>query len=159
MRIGVISDSHGDRAGIIRALNHMSKVDVIFHLGDFAKDGEYIKSFHPANLYVVRGNCDFFADTSAPVKIILEIGEKKIFATHGHRYRVKDGLNILYYKALETGADIVLYGHTHSSQIIKVDNRVIMNPGSVSRPRDAGNPTYGIIEITKGNIKADIMEF
>jgi hypothetical protein len=159
LKIGIISDSHGNRDRLMKALDHMGKADIIFHLGDFIRDSEYIRDFHQGRLYVVRGNCDIFVDSDISSNLMIDLEGKKIFATHGHRYKVKDGLNALYYKGLEIGADIVLFGHTHCSQIIRVDNMVMMNPGSVSRPRNTGNPTYGIIEIIKGNIKPDIIEF
>ncbi len=159
MKIGVLSDSHGNRNSLIKALKKMGKVDVIFHLGDFVKDSEHIGNFHQGHIYVVGGNCDCFVNANAPSELEVDIGGKKVFATHGHKYRVKNGLNTLYYKGIEIGADIILFGHTHNSQIIKVDDMVMMNPGSISRPRNAQRSTYGIIEIENGNIKPGIFEF
>ena len=72
---------------------------------------------------------------------------------------MKDGINALYYKGLEIGADIVLFGHTHCPQIVRVDEMVLLNPGSVFRQGNTRQPTYGIIEITNGNIKPVIVEF
>ena len=159
MKIGIISDSHGDNNAVEKAVKLMAGVDAIIHLGDYAKDGKYIRKLHPGQLYVVSGNCDFFTDADTPSELVLEMEGKKVFVTHGHKYRVKDGLNTLYYRVLELDADIVLFGHTHSSQIVKVEGMVFLNPGSVSRPRNTKRPTYGIIEISKGNIKPEIKEF
>ena len=159
MRIGVISDSHGDKNAVEKAVKQMAGVDAIFHLGDYAKDGELIKKLHPGQLYVVSGNCDFFTDADTPSELLLEMEGKRVFVTHGHKYGVKDGLNKLYYKGQELGADIVLFGHTHSSQVVRVEEMVLFNPGSVSRPRNTKRPTYGIIEISNGNIKPVIIEF
>jgi putative phosphoesterase len=159
MRIAAISDSHGDKDALNRALKHMAGVDVIFHLGDYSKDIEHIKGFYSGQLYVVSGNCDCFINKGVPSELTAEIGGKRFFVTHGHKFRVKDGLNTLYYKGLELGADIVLFGHTHSSQVVMVGDMVILNPGSVSKPRNTQRPTYGIIEIHKGNIKPEIVEF
>lgn len=159
MRIGVISDSHGDSKAIVRALDHMGEADVIFHLGDYVKDCEHIKKIHSGPIYKVSGNCDFFTDTNTPSEQRIAIGGKTVFAVHGHKYRVKDGIKVLYYKGLEIGADIVLFGHTHSARIVRVDEMVFLNPGSVSRPRNVHRPTYGIIEIQNGNIKPVIVEF
>ena len=39
MRIGVISDSHGDRKALKGAVEAMGDVAVIFHLGDYVDDG------------------------------------------------------------------------------------------------------------------------
>ena len=159
MKIGVISDSHGDKKTIEKAVKQMAGVDAIFHLGDYAKDGKYIHGLHPGQLYVVSGNGDFFIDANTPNELTVEIDGKRIFATHGHKYKVKDGLNPLYYKGLELGANIVLFGHTHISQVIRVGEMVLLNPGSISRPRNTQRPTYGIIEILNGYIKPVIIEF
>lgn len=159
MKIGIISDSHGDNSAVEMAVKHMTGVDAIIHLGDYARDGKYIKKLYPGQLYVVSGNCDFFTDADTPSELVLEMEGKRFLVTHGHKYRVKDGLNTLYYKGQELGADIVLFGHTHSSQIVGVGGMVLLNPGSVSRPRNTKRPTYGIIEISKGNIKPEINEF
>lgn len=159
MKIGVISDSHGNKQALEKALNHMGKADVIFHLGDYVKDSEYIKEFHSGPIYCVKGNCDFFIDVKAPNERLELLKDKKVFAVHGHRYGVKDGIKDLYSKGLKIGADVILFGHTHCAGIVRVDEMIILNPGSVSRPRDAKPPTYGIIEIQRGNIKAVIVDF
>lgn len=163
MRIGILSDTHGDKANLIRALQDMGEVDAIFHLGDYIKDVDYIEAVYSGDIYVVHGNCDLFAGVSDdgniyPSEIVVTLEDKKIFATHGHRYRAKEGLNTLYYKSKEIKADIVLFGHTHCSKIICIDEMVMMNPGSISRPRNKSRSTYGIIEITNGNIKPEIVE-
>jgi len=41
MRIGVISDTHGDQAAIRKAIKVISKVDIWLHAGDCSQDGEY----------------------------------------------------------------------------------------------------------------------
>jgi putative phosphoesterase len=159
MKIGIISDSHGDNSAVEMAVKHMTGVDAIIHLGDYARDSKYIKKLYPGQLYVVSGNCDFFTDADTPSELVLEMEGKRFLVTHGHKYRVKDGLNTLYYRGLELDVDIVLFGHTHSSQIVRVEGMVLLNPGSVSRPRNTKRPTYGIIEISKGNINPEINEF
>ncbi|MDI6707044.1 MAG: metallophosphoesterase [Bacillota bacterium] len=159
MRIGILSDSHGDKKNIVKALQEMGKVDFLFHLGDYAKDAEYIKDFYKGEIIAVHGNCDHFTGLgSYPPEVLLTIEGKNVFATHGHRYRVKDGLNTLYYRGKEIEADIILFGHTHCSKIIKIDEMVMMNPGSVSSSRNKSRSTYGIIEITDDEVKADILE-
>ncbi len=159
MKIGVLSDSHGDRQALEKALERMGEVDVVFHLGDYVKDVERIKKVYSGPIYNVKGNCDFFVNAIAPLEHQITLKGKKIFAVHGHKYNVKFGIKALYYKSLEIGADIVLFGHTHCAGIIRVDGMVFLNPGSVSIPRDGKPPTYGIIKISKGSIKPKIVEF
>lgn len=57
-------------------------------------------------------------------------------------------LDNLYYRALELGADIVLFGHTHVHINLLHDNIIILNPGSPSFPRGMSRTkTFGLIEI------------
>lgn len=45
--------------------------------------------------------------------------------------------------ALEYGYDVVMYGHTHVPYIEIGDDVTILNPGSISYPRQAGRkPTF-----------------
>ena len=39
----------------------------------------------------------------------------KIFFTHGHKWGVKYSTDRLFYKAKEIGAQIALFGHTHTA--------------------------------------------
>jgi putative phosphoesterase len=163
LRIGVISDTHGDSIGTENALRQMEQVDVIFHLGDYVKDIDVINRRFSGKVYAVQGNCDQLSVSAAerakyPTEILVTLVGKRIFATHGHNYRVKDGLNALYCKGLEIGANVVLFGHTHSPTIIKVEGMVIMNPGSISQHRNKRSSTYGIIEINDDGIFSEIVQ-
>ena len=51
--------------------------------------------------------------------------------THGHIHRVKSGYGALIADARTTGAQAVLFGHTHSSYCSKEsDGLWVLNPGS-----------------------------
>ena len=68
--------------------------------------------------------------------------------THGHYYNVSAGLELLKNEAIARGANIVMFGHTHRP-LINIDDEVtIINPGSLSYPRQDGRrPSYIIMEI------------
>ena len=51
---------------------------------------------------------------------------------------MKYGLNNIYYKTREVGADVGLFGHTHQELIIRENGILLMNPGSPSLPRGRG---------------------
>ena len=59
---------------------------------------------------------------------MLEIQNKKILLTHGHRYRVKYGYDRLLSRAKEISADIVVFGHTHVPENTYIDNILLFNP-------------------------------
>ena len=57
-------------------------------------------------------------------------------------------LDYLREHALEYGYDVVMYGHTHVPYIEIGDDVTILNPGSISYPRQPGRkPTFLIMEI------------
>ena len=78
--------------------------------------------------------------------MVVTLGGKKIYCTHGHAEHVKYGTDELICRARQEGADIVLYGHTHSGVTAYDDGLYIMNPGSI---RDGH---YGMIDIVPGGI-------
>lgn len=156
MRIGVISDTHRIISSIERLECEIKGLDVLIHLGDNVDDIMIIQKFYKGNIINVKGNCDF--STKTPNDRLEEICGKKIFMTHGDRYGVKENLIKLRYKALETGADIVLYGHTHVGQIDFQEGIWYINPGSASLPRD-GDRSFAIITIEKENIKPKLIRF
>lgn len=93
----------------------------------------------------VRGNCDSEVDQMvlkfnimAEYAIIYD-GERMIFATHGHKFN-KDNL-----PSLKKG-DILLHGHTHIPVNKSIDGITVMNPGSVSIPKENSWHGYMIIE-------------
>lgn len=156
MHIGVISDTHRIIGSIEQLGGEIKHVDVLIHLGDNVDDISIIKKYYKGTIINVKGNCDF--STSVPNDRLEEIGEKKIFLTHGHRYGVKENLSRLRYKALETGADIVLYGHTHIAKIDFQEGIWYINPGSASLPRD-GDRSYAIININEEKIEPNLIRF
>lgn len=146
MKIAVISDTHGMNKDIIEALVSIDKPDMLIHLGDYVEDGEKISKILGIPLTIVSGNGD--PGSNYDEDQLIEVNGKKLFLTHGHRYKVVRNLDTLYYKALEMGADIALYGHTHVPVNIVYDDLIIMNPGSPSLPRSqSATKTFGLISI------------
>ena len=107
-----------------------------------------------SNFYAVRGNCD---GISLPDEIEFTVEDVKVFATHGHLYKVKSGLLNLEYKAKEVGADLVLYGHTHCADITVGGNITLINGGSMSYSY-LGERSYCYVVIDKKNIIAKIVK-
>lgn len=134
LRLGIVSDSHGDLYMLEKAIGLMGKVDMLIHLGDHYKDIIRVNSKYNYEVHYVPGNNDYLSDGKSEKTI--EVMGKRLFLTHGHRYNVNLGIMNLSYKAEELGADIVLFGHTHRYTLEYSANIFLLNPGSVSRPRD-----------------------
>ncbi|MDP4144603.1 MAG: metallophosphoesterase [Bacillota bacterium] len=153
MRIGVLSDTHRQHYMIRKAMEYLSDVDLLIHLGDNVQDVEEISTYYKGEVIAVRGNCDFNVYES--FDRVESIGGKKFFITHGHNYNVKKDLTELKYKAIEVGADIALFGHTHISQIAFEEGIWFVNPGSTSLSRNENN-SFATIDINEGKIEAHI---
>ena len=70
---------------------------------------------------------------------ILALGSHAIYATHGHVY------NENHLPPMKEG-DILLHGHTHVLKAEQREGYILLNPGSVSIPKEGNPPTYGILD-------------
>lgn len=154
MLIGVISDTHRYNWVIENAVKKLGNPDILIHLGDNVQDIFEIKKYFKGRIINVKGNCDFSVEV--PSEKIEIIENKKFFITHGHRYDVKYDISRLRYRALEAEADVVVYGHSHISQILFVDGIWFINPGSPAVPRD-GCSSVATISIIDGTINPSII--
>ena len=84
----------------------------------------------------------------------------RVAMTHGHNQHVERGVDILKYWALQNEADVVLYGHTHVPVVEQSSQMTILNPGSISRPRQSGfECTYAWMEfLPNGEISIEIVK-
>lgn len=153
MRILVVSDTHGDFNSLSKAVKAQPTAEVIIHCGDGDEQVQLLKDTVKDKMIVgVRGNCDWCS--MLPATEMLNICGKKIFVTHGHLYDAKVGLNRLRYAAMENGADIVLFGHTHNAFDEYIDGLYMLNPGSCH----GYYASYGYIDITEnGEIVTNIV--
>ena len=79
---------------------------------------------------------------------LIQIGGHKVFITHGNHYGGEFGIPTMREIAKENGADIVMFGHSHKPVIEKSGDVTVINPGSISRPRQDGfRPTYMVMNI------------
>ncbi len=156
MRVLVVSDSHRRTGVIEKIIESQPDVRHIFFLGDNVSDIEDLELIYPNKVFhIVCGNCDF--GSMLPSSGIEIIGGKSIFYTHGHTFFVKYGISKLKELARNNNYDIVLYGHTHISQILYEDGIYFVNPGSAAASRQGRN-SYAVIDITEKGIMPVIIE-
>lgn len=136
-KLFVFSDSHGKTDRLHRLVARLEG-DYFIHCGDFGMDLQGNNVFH------VRGNCDPWS--KAPLEVLLQIEERTIWITHGHKQRIKSGLHSLLYGAQEKGADIVLFGHSHEMTAVEEQGVLLLNPGSISLPPPGQPASY--LELT-----------
>jgi len=169
MKIGLISDTHGDLAAFEKAYEFLEGSDVIMHSGDLFYHGLFnsIKdTYNPLELSKLinkikkpvifsRGNCDSEVDQLAvdfnildPVRIFY-FNENIIYLHHGHKKNDEGLLDL----SKKFRFNIVVSGHTHIYRIEKKENVIFINPGSPSLPKSGNPPSVGLIDFDNNVIK------
>lgn len=151
MRALIMSDSHGWEQEVANIIErHQGEVDAVIHCGDseLAEESPVLK-----NAYIVRGNCDFGVDF--PEEITQEVKGVKFYVAHGHLLNVKMTAMNLVYKAQESDADVVCFGHTHVPVAFEEQGILIINPGSIRLPRQISVGTYVILDKSESDIRVD----
>ena len=146
MKVLIVSDTHGRNANLEKLISMAKPFDSLIHLGDVEGSEEYIRRLVDGPVRIVSGNNDFFCDL--PREIEVEIGKYKVLLTHGHYYYVSLNTDELYRQARARGIDIVMFGHTHKPYLETRGGVTVLNPGSLSYPRQAGRrPSYIWMEL------------
>ena len=147
MKVLIVSDTHGREDNLEKVLEKESPIDAMVHLGDVEGSEDYIRILTDAPVYMVAGNNDFYTDL--PGQAVIDLDGYRAFITHGHGYHVSYSPNRLVAEALHRNAQIAMYGHTHVPHLEQVEGVIVLNPGSLSYPRQAGRePSYIIMETT-----------
>ena len=129
MKILIVSDTHRRDGNLREIIEKQSPFDMLIHLGDTEGSEAYFKEWVNNDncvIRVVRGNNDFFSQTDREKEI--SIGKYRAFLTHGH-----------------------MFGHTHKPHLEYCeDGLVVLNPGSLSYPRQDGRkPSYMLMELDR----------
>jgi len=147
VKIGIISDTHGNWNSIDNAVTLAQEMDMWLHCGDCVPDAEYLQTLVDVPVYGVAGNCDW-PMTDTCYERIIEVEGHKIFLTHGHNYGARYTTEYIMEAAESKGADIAVYGHTHIVDNVK-GSVLVLNPGSASRPRDESRGSFMIMNLQR----------
>jgi putative phosphoesterase len=144
----IVSDTHKRHGNLVEAIYREGTIDKLIHLGDVEGEEDIINEIAGCEVLYVPGNNDFFSNYSKEMEI--EIGKYKVLLTHGHYYYVTLDLQVIKEEAISRGMDIVMFGHTHRPLILMEEDIILINPGSISYPRQPDKkPTYIMMEIDK----------
>jgi len=138
MKVGILSDTHDDRAMIARALQEFRQRDVntLFHCGDLTS-AEMVSHLGGFEVFFVRGNMDRHQKKALKRAIAVQAGAKwlgkgdevelegkRIAITHGDREAVLETL-------LFAEPDYLFTGHTHRRRDERLGPTRVINPGAV----------------------------
>ena len=165
MKYMIISDIHGGIYELNKVLDiyykeHCSKLLILGDLFDYGfninrNDIVNRLNIMKDSIIAVRGNCDNNINNilfDMPYIDNFKLNDKKITITHGHLYS-KDYL-------LNLDSDLIFIGHHHVPEILEIKNKVLINPGSISKSR-SGENSFAIIDdksITIRNLYNEILK-
>lgn len=156
MKIFLISDTHGDLSKVYEIYEKLTNIDMIIHCGDYQKDAYQLEDTLGIPVVSVKGNCD---KTQLADHATVDTPYGKILVTHGHTENVDYSCNQLLYTAEENGCFAACFGHTHVPFNEDFDGIHLINPGSLSRPRDGSNGSYAILRITEEDFYSNIIYY
>lgn len=167
MKLFFISDIHGSVFYLKKALAKFERsgAPYLVILGDELYHGarnplppEYnpkeaaeLLNGYADRILAVRGNCESEVDEMVlnyPVMStysILLAESHRFFLTHGHIYHPEN------LPPLAKG-DAFLYGHTHVPKIEQKNGITMINPGSITFPKENSPHTYGVFDGTSFQI-------
>lgn len=168
MKLFFISDIHGSYHYLKKALEcfNEEKANTIILLGDSLYHGPRNPlplDYNPQqvatllnqykNIIIsVRGNCDSEVDQMlikypmmSDYSYIL-YGDRRIFLSHGHLYSAENLPDLC-------DGDVFAFGHIHIPMAEKRGEIYIVNPGSISLPKENNPNSYGILEDNLFQIK------
>lgn len=148
MKVLIVSDTHKKNENFFRVMEKVEPVDLVIHCGDIEGSEYAISARAGCPVEMVLGNNDFFSEL--PMEREFEIGKYRVWVTHGHHYYVSMSTEMLKEEARARGVDIVFFGHTHRPVIDRDETVTIVNPGSLSYPRQDGRkPSYALMDIDR----------
>ena len=148
MKILIVSDPHGHDENLERVLEIEKPINRLIHLGDVEGSEDYIEQIAECPCNIVSGNNDFFCELPREEEFML--GHYHVLITHGHYYYVSLDTQELYRQAVSRGVDIAMFGHTHRPYLESDGEVTLLNPGSLSYPRQEGRrPSYIVMELDK----------
>ena len=161
MRLLVASDLHGspEAAAFLRRRCEELLPDMLVLLGDYLYHGPrnpLPSSYGPPSvvsvfadfdtpIVAVRGNCDAEVDQMLLNFNILRdcatlfLGGRRITATHGHLFPLDPPPHSF-------PGDIYLFGHIHIPVIRQENGITLLNPGSITLPKENSPHTYALLD-------------
>jgi len=168
LKVGIVSDLHCNIEGLKLALDAMGDVEELLCLGDsifeYQFSNDVVALLKKRNAHIIQGNHEevFMSPAGArareragidpallqflaeqPHRRTLDLAGKRLLLIHSTPWEPRGEYvhphSTRLQRFAEADADIVLYGHTHCQVVTRVDNVLVINPGSAGDARDSRN--------------------
>jgi len=158
MKVGVLSDTHGQVSRVQQALEVFDGegVEAIFHCGDVGGLA-VLEQFVGRRLFFVWGNVDW-PDPSwrkvledwnlpwpepGPGGLRVDLAGRAIALAHGHEPRFAE-------LRRGSGIDFLFRGHTHQRELTRTKRSVVVNPGAIYQ----GSPcSVAVVDLASADVR------
>ncbi|MFC2063367.1 metallophosphoesterase family protein, partial [Chloroflexota bacterium] len=161
MKIGVMSDSHGNIDYVRQAAEYMmdAEIDGIIHLGDDYQDARVLDNL-PATVLKVPGVYDdVYQDATVPNRLLESISGLRVLITHTRGSNPNDLPQDEKPEECIAGkkVDIILHGHSHSSCARMEKSVLVINPGHLTAEGKKGEATFALVAISNRHVDVEIV--
>lgn len=150
MKIGLLSDTHGNAARTLEAIRLLGQhsLSAVLHAGDIGSP-EIIRMLDAWPVHLVMGNVDVWVEADLKSALLphhhwhgaaadIVIGERRIAMHHGH----KPGPLAA---AIASGEfHLVVTGHTHRAESRRAGKTLVVNPGALHR---TSAPSVAVVDL------------
>ena len=164
MRLGVMSDSHGNIANMRRAAARMIdefKVDEIIHLGDDMSDAQQMGMIS-APLTCIPGVFEqTYQNPEIPHRYIVKLNGVKVLLSHTPKHDTHDLPGDIDPERIMQAerALVFFHGHTHVYKMERMNKGVVINPGHLKADDKRGcPPSFAIVDLESTKVHAQIIE-
>lgn len=165
MRLGLVSDTHGELENLreaVRRLKQEWQVDLIAHLGDECEDVAVLKEVWSGETIQVPGvYCQHYRDPAIPNRVVQEIAGYRILFSHTKEAHKNDLPGDLQPEELVArgAVDIIAYGHTHIPEIVKERNVLWVNPGHLkSEDKKGHKPSFAVLDLKAEGVTVRLVD-
>ena len=163
MRVGVVSDSHGEIENLRKAaiwLIDKQNVEVIVHLGDNYEDTCVLENLGVRILKVPGVFSNYYQDRDIPNRVVVTFNGRKVLITHTECCHENDLPEDINPEELvnKDAVDVVLYGHSHIPRIDQRHSILYINPGHLKSEDKKGYPPSVAVVDFKEQISANIFD-
>ena len=152
MVLGIISDTHGNRALMHDVVNRLEQelgAQVIYHLGDDYDDAQELVDFAHEVRAVPGLWCPQYHDSRIPKRLFDTWGGVTVAACHADKDLT----------AKERAAAVVLTGHTHEPLLEKIGRSFYVNPGHLKGGTSRGSDsTFATVNICDDAVRGALHE-
>jgi len=159
MLVAVVSDTHGNRAGMasLAARLQALKVKEVLHLGDDYQDIKDLAAAGFEVLAVPGIYCPEYARARPPNRRVVQLAGVKMLLSHTPQRHRHDRPGDPDPEAPPPGVKLVLYGHTHVPSLEEKDGVWRLNPGHLRPHPDKGHPpTFALLELASRKVRVSI---